>query len=152
MKLTAAYKKVGDWWAAWVEEIPGVNTQGNFGRSARKLEGRTPHASGSQSRTIGKGTGSDSTRGHGGCLRRADLESTYDLSRACMLGRRARGAFTNAWNRGGHRCLETTATCLHSVLKCVPEAAADTIGIVSAPTELAVIGYVSSQMAIPLHG
>ena len=27
MKLTAAYKKIGDWWAAWVEEIPGVNTK-----------------------------------------------------------------------------------------------------------------------------
>lgn len=28
MKLTAAYKKVGDWWAASIEEIPGVHTQG----------------------------------------------------------------------------------------------------------------------------
>jgi predicted RNase H-like HicB family nuclease len=36
MKLTAAYKKVGDWWAAWVEEIPGVNTQGETLEEARE--------------------------------------------------------------------------------------------------------------------
>jgi predicted RNase H-like HicB family nuclease len=36
MKLTAAYKKVGDWWAAWVEEIPGVNTQGESLDEARE--------------------------------------------------------------------------------------------------------------------
>ena len=34
--LTAAYKKVGDWWAAWVEEIPGVNTQGATLEEARE--------------------------------------------------------------------------------------------------------------------
>jgi predicted RNase H-like HicB family nuclease len=36
MKLTAAYKKDGDWWAAWVEEIPGVNTQGATLEEARE--------------------------------------------------------------------------------------------------------------------
>ncbi len=36
MKLTAAYKKVGEWWAAWVEEIPGVNTQGATLEEARE--------------------------------------------------------------------------------------------------------------------
>jgi predicted RNase H-like HicB family nuclease len=36
MKLTAAYKKVGDCWAAWVEEIPGVNTQGATLEEARE--------------------------------------------------------------------------------------------------------------------
>ena len=36
MKLTAAYNKVGDWWAAWVEEIPGVNTQGATLEEARE--------------------------------------------------------------------------------------------------------------------
>ena len=37
MKLTAAYKKVGDWWAAWVEEIPGANnTQGATLEEARE--------------------------------------------------------------------------------------------------------------------
>jgi predicted RNase H-like HicB family nuclease len=36
MKLTAAYKKVDDWWAAWVEEIPGVNTQGATLEEARE--------------------------------------------------------------------------------------------------------------------
>jgi predicted RNase H-like HicB family nuclease len=36
MKLTAAFKKVGDWWAAWVEEIPGVNTQGATLEEARE--------------------------------------------------------------------------------------------------------------------
>ena len=36
MKLTAAYKRVGDWWAAWVEEIPGVNTQGATLEEARE--------------------------------------------------------------------------------------------------------------------
>ena len=36
MKLTAAFKKVDDWWAAWVEEIPGVNTQGKTLGEARE--------------------------------------------------------------------------------------------------------------------
>jgi predicted RNase H-like HicB family nuclease len=36
MKLTAAYKKVDGWWAAWVEEIPGVNTQGSTLEEARE--------------------------------------------------------------------------------------------------------------------
>ena len=27
-KFTAVYKKSGRWYAGWVEEIPGVNTQG----------------------------------------------------------------------------------------------------------------------------
>jgi predicted RNase H-like HicB family nuclease len=36
MKLTAAYKQVDDWWAAWVEEIPGVNTQGKTLDEARE--------------------------------------------------------------------------------------------------------------------
>lgn len=26
--FTAVYRKSGDWWAAYVEEVPGVNTQG----------------------------------------------------------------------------------------------------------------------------
>ena len=26
--FTAVYQKSGDWWAAYVEEVPGVNTQG----------------------------------------------------------------------------------------------------------------------------
>jgi len=36
MKLTAAYKKVGDWWAASIEEIPGVHTQGATYEEARE--------------------------------------------------------------------------------------------------------------------
>jgi predicted RNase H-like HicB family nuclease len=36
MKLTAAFKKVDDWWAAWVEEIPGVNSQGKALEEARE--------------------------------------------------------------------------------------------------------------------
>ena len=36
MKLTAAYKKVGDWWAASIEEIPGVHTQGATFEEARE--------------------------------------------------------------------------------------------------------------------
>ena len=27
-KFTAVYKKSGKWYSGWVEEIPGVNTQG----------------------------------------------------------------------------------------------------------------------------
>jgi predicted RNase H-like HicB family nuclease len=27
-KYTAVIKKDGDWWIGWVEEIPGVNSQG----------------------------------------------------------------------------------------------------------------------------
>ena len=26
--FTAVYRKCGEWWAAYVEEVPGVNTQG----------------------------------------------------------------------------------------------------------------------------
>jgi len=26
--FTAVYQQCGDWWAAWVEELPGANTQG----------------------------------------------------------------------------------------------------------------------------
>jgi predicted RNase H-like HicB family nuclease len=36
MKLTAAFKKVGDWWAASIEEIPGVHTQGETLEEARE--------------------------------------------------------------------------------------------------------------------
>ncbi len=28
MKFTANYKKSGGWYLGWVEEVPGVNTQG----------------------------------------------------------------------------------------------------------------------------
>ena len=34
--LTAIYKKVRSGYVAWVEEIPGVNTQGNTKAEARK--------------------------------------------------------------------------------------------------------------------
>ena len=27
-QFTAVYKKTGKWYSAWIEEIPGVNTQG----------------------------------------------------------------------------------------------------------------------------
>jgi len=27
-KFTAVYKKSGEWYSGWIEEIPGVNTQG----------------------------------------------------------------------------------------------------------------------------
>ena len=36
MKWTAAYKQVGDWWAASIEEIPGVHTQGATYEEARE--------------------------------------------------------------------------------------------------------------------
>jgi predicted RNase H-like HicB family nuclease len=36
VKLTAAYKQVGDCWAAWIEEIPGVHTQGDTLEEARE--------------------------------------------------------------------------------------------------------------------
>ena len=34
--FTALYKKTGKWYSAWIEEIPGVNTQGKTLREARK--------------------------------------------------------------------------------------------------------------------
>ena len=36
MKLTAAYKQVDGWWAASIEEIPGVHTQGATFEEARE--------------------------------------------------------------------------------------------------------------------
>ena len=36
MKLTAAFKQVDGWWAAWVEQIPDVNTQGKTLEEARE--------------------------------------------------------------------------------------------------------------------
>jgi len=32
--FTAVYKKTGKWFSAWVEEIPGVNTQGRTKKEA----------------------------------------------------------------------------------------------------------------------
>jgi predicted RNase H-like HicB family nuclease len=34
-RFTAVYRKVGDWWAAYVEELPGANTQGRTLEEAR---------------------------------------------------------------------------------------------------------------------
>ncbi|MEO8637528.1 MAG: type II toxin-antitoxin system HicB family antitoxin [Candidatus Taylorbacteria bacterium] len=34
LKFTAAYKKTGKWVSAWIEEIPGVNTQGKTRKEA----------------------------------------------------------------------------------------------------------------------
>lgn len=35
-QFTANYKKTGAWYSAWVEEIPGVNTQGKTRAEARE--------------------------------------------------------------------------------------------------------------------
>jgi predicted RNase H-like HicB family nuclease len=35
-EYTAVFKKKGKWIAAWVEEIPGVNTQGKTMKEARE--------------------------------------------------------------------------------------------------------------------
>lgn len=35
-KFTAVYARTGKWYSAWVEEIPGVNTQGKTLREARE--------------------------------------------------------------------------------------------------------------------
>jgi len=35
-EFTAAYQKKGKWFLAWVEEIPGVNTQGRTLREAKE--------------------------------------------------------------------------------------------------------------------
>ena len=35
-EFTAIYQKRGKWTVAWVEEIPGVNTQGRIKREARE--------------------------------------------------------------------------------------------------------------------
>lgn len=34
--FTAVYQKSGKWWAAYVEELPGVNTQGKTIEEARE--------------------------------------------------------------------------------------------------------------------
>lgn len=34
--FTAVYKKTGKWFSAWVEEIPGVNTQGRTKKEAKE--------------------------------------------------------------------------------------------------------------------
>jgi predicted RNase H-like HicB family nuclease len=54
MILTAIYQQSGDWWAAWIEELPGANTQGRTLEEARENvreaaqlileEGETPKA------------------------------------------------------------------------------------------------------------
>lgn len=36
LKYTAVYKKSGKWIAAWIEEIPGVNSQGRTIKEARE--------------------------------------------------------------------------------------------------------------------
>lgn len=35
-QFTAVYKKTKDWFVAWVEEIPGVNTQGKTMKEVRE--------------------------------------------------------------------------------------------------------------------
>lgn len=35
-QFTAVYKKSGKWYLGWVEEIPGVNTQGRTLREAKE--------------------------------------------------------------------------------------------------------------------
>ena len=35
-KFSAVYKKDGDWYLGWIEEIPGVNTQGRTMKEARE--------------------------------------------------------------------------------------------------------------------
>ncbi len=35
-QFTAIYKKTKDWFIAWIEEIPGVNTQGKTLKEARE--------------------------------------------------------------------------------------------------------------------
>ena len=35
-QFTAIYKKHGKWFSAWVEEIPGVNTQGRTLKEAKE--------------------------------------------------------------------------------------------------------------------
>ncbi|OGY64105.1 MAG: hypothetical protein A3I89_03935 [Candidatus Harrisonbacteria bacterium RIFCSPLOWO2_02_FULL_41_11] len=35
-QFTAVYKKTGKWYSAWVEEVPGVNTQGKTLKEARE--------------------------------------------------------------------------------------------------------------------
>lgn len=34
--FTAVYQRSGNWWAAWVEELPGANTQGATIEEARE--------------------------------------------------------------------------------------------------------------------
>jgi predicted RNase H-like HicB family nuclease len=36
MTLTAVYQQSGDWWAAWIEELPGAQTQGRTLDEARE--------------------------------------------------------------------------------------------------------------------
>lgn len=36
MQFNAIYKKTGKWYVAWVEEIPGANTQGRTLKEARE--------------------------------------------------------------------------------------------------------------------
>ncbi len=35
-QFTAVYKKSGKWYLGWIEEIPGVNTQGKTLQEAKK--------------------------------------------------------------------------------------------------------------------
>ena len=35
-QFTAVYEQHGEWWMAWVEEIPGANTQGRTLEEARE--------------------------------------------------------------------------------------------------------------------
>jgi predicted RNase H-like HicB family nuclease len=35
-QFTAVYKRTGKWYSAWIEEIPGVNTQGKTLREAKE--------------------------------------------------------------------------------------------------------------------
>ena len=36
MQFNAVYKKIDNWYVAWVEEVPGANTQGKTLKEARE--------------------------------------------------------------------------------------------------------------------
>jgi len=36
-QFTAIYKKTGKWYLGWIEEIPGVNTQGKTLKETKKI-------------------------------------------------------------------------------------------------------------------
>ena len=62
-KLTARYKKSGNWYLGWIKEIPGVNTQGKTLKEAEEnlkeallLIHRTSPAAGLPSPTPHRGT------------------------------------------------------------------------------------------------
>ena len=96
MKPTAAYKQVGELWAAWVEEIPEVSTQGKTLEEARENLKDALQMVLEANRELAEKTRTNAARRIRACLKRAQL-GKHLRSHGCKLYREG-GRHSVWWN------------------------------------------------------